>query len=174
MIGICNGADPQDHEGIFASLPVIHWELDKIGQREVYDPQGAANLAAAPRPSAASPRGAMLVQDTAAGSPVPREMPSAQLAIDSPGGDTEIICIVRSRNNPQGSEQLLVFDRPSRELLDRLANESRRKPTETVALNSNTSVDPQFAGRDRDRYRDNSSNRNPGQNPIVRAQSTDR
>ena len=32
LIGVCNLADPQDNEGIYAALPLLHANLDKIGQ----------------------------------------------------------------------------------------------------------------------------------------------
>ena len=38
LIGICNAADPQDKEGIYAGLPSIHWQLDEIGQSRLYRP----------------------------------------------------------------------------------------------------------------------------------------
>jgi thiol-disulfide isomerase/thioredoxin len=44
LIGICNAADPADNEGIYAGLASIHWQLDKIGQAEIY--QRAAQVAA--------------------------------------------------------------------------------------------------------------------------------
>ena len=37
LIGICNAADPADDEGIYAALATIHWQLDQIGQRRIYE-----------------------------------------------------------------------------------------------------------------------------------------
>ncbi|MGE0759681.1 MAG: trypsin-like peptidase domain-containing protein [Pirellulaceae bacterium] len=130
LIGVCNAADPADQEGIFASLPNIHWELDKIGQRAVYDPRGSTGLAQTPRPparQAAPVTPGSTASAPAVASALPAEMPRSGLAIQpmpaAAGDDTEIICIVRSRANPHGSERLLVLDRPSRGLLDKLALE---------------------------------------------------
>jgi hypothetical protein len=170
LIGICNAADRENQEGIYASLPIIHWELDKVGQRKIYDSQSVA-LASAPRPSrpleglhanrqmpnAAQPRSPD-VRELATSDTMPREMQSASLVIDPPSGvrsasdDTEVICIVRSKNNPQVSQQLMVLDRPSRELIDRLRNESQRRPTTEIAAHD----------------------RNNPQTPTIRAQSNDR
>src|SRR5207248_4497200 len=36
LIGICNAADPADNEGLYAGLASIHWQLDQIGQAEIY------------------------------------------------------------------------------------------------------------------------------------------
>jgi thiol-disulfide isomerase/thioredoxin len=44
LIGICNAADPADDEGLYAGLASIHWQLDQIGQSEIY--QRSAKVAA--------------------------------------------------------------------------------------------------------------------------------
>ena len=140
LIGVCNAADPQDQEGIFASLPIIHWELDKIGQREIYDTRPKTLVASAQRQE------------------MSREMPRPNTVIDVPAGarevpeDMEVICIVRSRSNPQASQQLMVLDRPSREFFDRLKSESQRRPPTDIA----------------------SQDRFDRQTPTIRAQSDDR
>jgi hypothetical protein len=125
LIGVCNAADQSDNEGIFASLPAIHWELDRIGQRRIYSPQDkelaqqTATPERTPLPASAPA--------TAISPEPPRPAVAIQPAAPAAGSDdTEVICIVRSRANPQGSEKLFVLDRPSRELLDRLASESRQ------------------------------------------------
>jgi len=51
LIGVCNAADPEDNEGLFAALPAIHEHLDEAGlafvYRSVYPsgglPQGATD-----------------------------------------------------------------------------------------------------------------------------------
>ena len=171
LIGICNAADPENQEGIFASLPIIHWELDKVGQRKIYDPQSVALAVAAPRsrrateglhanrqmPNASQPSSPPSPRELATAATMPREMQGASLFIDPPSGvrngsdDTEVICIVRSKSNPQVSQQLMV-DRPSRELIDRLRNESQRRPASEIAAHDR--FDPQT--------------------PTIRAQSNDR
>jgi thiol-disulfide isomerase/thioredoxin len=55
LIGVCNAADPADNEGIYAGLASIHWQLDKIGQSEIY--QRAAQVAAAVRSQESGVRG---------------------------------------------------------------------------------------------------------------------
>jgi hypothetical protein len=133
LIGVCNAADPADNEGIFASLPTIHWELDRVGQRRIYEaetppPMLAAN--AAPRTIVEPP-----ITRSDDRSPAAR-VPDLALQLAGANGtvipalsaaeeDTEVICIVRSGSGSQRNEQLFVLDRPSRDLLDRLAHESR-------------------------------------------------
>ena len=36
LIGICNAANPADDEGLYAALGSIHWQLDQIGQTQLY------------------------------------------------------------------------------------------------------------------------------------------
>jgi len=50
LIGVCNAADPEDNEGLFAALPAIHEQLDEAGlafvYRNVYPSGGLDGLAA--------------------------------------------------------------------------------------------------------------------------------
>jgi hypothetical protein len=170
LIGICNAADPENQEGIFASLPIIHWELDKVGQRKVYDSQPVmfasaqrqvrgGNLNENRQVSATTPVSSVSnTRELASGSAMPREMQGAGVVIDPPSGmraasdDTEVLFIVRSRTNPQASQQLMVLDRPSRELMDRFRNEYQQRPVADLAA--------------RDQFNH--------QTPTIRAQSNDR
>lgn len=64
LIGVCNAADPADNEGIYASLPTIHWQLDQSRLSHVYrrpqptagasSAQVAANSGSAPNQVSAS------------------------------------------------------------------------------------------------------------------------
>ena len=165
LIGICNFADPADDEGIYASLATIHWELDRIGQRRIYQNQLEAprtQLAAATQPRAAPS------QTAAVGTPkMPNQMP-ANLAITPTGlsgpagsspADLEVICIVRSRTNPHGESRVIVVDQPSAEFLSRLELASPQLPRgrELVPVGDRRPTEPR---------------RRIG--PVVRAQSTDR
>ncbi|MGB8852628.1 MAG: trypsin-like peptidase domain-containing protein [Pirellulales bacterium] len=51
LIGVCNAADPEDNEGLFAALPSIHEQLEEVGlgfvYRNVYPSAGLDDLAAA-------------------------------------------------------------------------------------------------------------------------------
>ncbi|MEY3206184.1 MAG: hypothetical protein RLZZ21_2515 [Planctomycetota bacterium] len=50
LIGVCNAADPEDNEGLFAALPSIHEQLEESGlafvYRNVYPSAGLDDLAA--------------------------------------------------------------------------------------------------------------------------------
>jgi S1-C subfamily serine protease len=48
LVGVCNNADPEGNEGIYAGLESIHDQLDRLGLAEVYQKSGT------PRPPAHS------------------------------------------------------------------------------------------------------------------------
>lgn len=131
LIGVCNMADPADNEGIYAALATIHWELDRVGLRQIYQPD-QSELAGNPRPTGTN----------AAPPPMPNSMPqnvpnTVPVVLPVPGGPlggsapesvaapsvdkSEIICIIR-RN---GQERLVVLEHPSPDLVHMLAQESR-------------------------------------------------
>jgi thiol-disulfide isomerase/thioredoxin len=60
LIGVCNAADPEDNEGLFAALPAIHEQLEEAGlafvYRNVYPSQGLAGGPVAGPPVPAMPR----------------------------------------------------------------------------------------------------------------------
>jgi hypothetical protein len=183
LIGICNHGDPKDDEGIYASLPTIHWELDRVGQRRLYQlnaealaMQGLSPSRVEPRRLDANPKGnAHTVSPVAAANARLQDIPASDLGRGNlepgdvarnnlPPSDTEVICIVRSRGNPQARERVYVLEQPSSELLDRLARESRGAMTASqVASRHVPPASPQL-----DAIRATV----PGE-PVVRAQSAD-
>jgi thiol-disulfide isomerase/thioredoxin len=137
LIGVCNAADPADNEGLYAALPSVHWQLAQIGQEAIFE---RAEMAVA-RERASQPMHADAVAQSEVAAPPgmadqmprPREAPGsvAEPPRGNPftTGDSEIICIVRSKNNPQGRSETFVLDRPSPELLNRLSQEYNQLPT---------------------------------------------
>ncbi|MFT5524108.1 MAG: hypothetical protein ACI9HK_002059, partial [Pirellulaceae bacterium] len=43
LIGVCNCADEADNEGLYASLPIVHWQLAQVGMQRLYQPQPTVN-----------------------------------------------------------------------------------------------------------------------------------
>ncbi len=125
LIGICNAADPQLDEGLYAAYQTIHQQLDRAELSFVYQTGcsrgggsgGPPAVWPSNRPSPVAQAGALAA---VAADPSP-----ASSAVDSPlaAADTEVICIVRSRTDPQSECQVLVFDQPSTELVARLRRE---------------------------------------------------
>ena len=159
LIGVCNLADPKDNEGIYAALTVLQQNLDRAGLSQVYQ-RSAPQLAegrTTPRPKADTlavreppampdrmPRPALddrrpgRQPSAATSAPLPLTPVAAALA-----DDTEVICIVRSRSNPSARSEVLVVDRPARDLLDRLTRDSQgRGQRDPVVLQASRSDSP--------------------------------
>ena len=148
VIGVCNAADPQDNEGLYAALASLHAELDGAGLSFVYQPQDGLRPARAPLVAVEPPpmpkempRPSSLVQLTE--SPARSDGPPARRALNQQqqgfsgrelaaleeirrrkAEGAEVICIVRSRSNPQTPSEIFVFDQVSPEFLERLMGES--------------------------------------------------
>ena len=139
LIGVCNAADPADHEGLFAALGAIHAELDEANLSFVYEdspsmPKQMPTATATPTATAAAPLEGIPVQPTASrvdtargGRPEPLSA-EEQAALEEirrrKSEGAEVICIIRSLRDPQAETQILVLDRASPTLLDRLAAEA--------------------------------------------------
>ncbi len=138
LVGICNFADNTDNEGIYAALSIVHWQLDQIGQQRIYQHGNTQLASAAPAAETApvAPPTASLQQNVS-------DNPALALAAAAAGtGDTEVICIVRSRSQPQGNNQVIVVAQPSSQFLDLLARESRQQPTTTTLSQMSNDIRP--------------------------------
>lgn len=141
LIGICNLADPEDDEGIYAALELVHKQLVAIGQPRLF--RGDTQLAAVSPPPKmadrmpiaplsvrnASPRTTAPTASAGQLTAVPEATAPTGLhrlanLLHEAGEDTEVICIVRSKRNPQRQSEVIVLDRPSRGLLDQLVSET--------------------------------------------------
>lgn len=162
LIGVCNLASPTDREGIYAALSLIQDNLDKSGLAVIYQ-KNAPEVVAAPTPTLtpASDRQPLLQPPS-----MPKTMPRAPLGgrelepvpppdagrheppvFDRQGqvaDDTRIILILQSKSDPNGAPQVMCLDHPPRDLLDRLALESRSQrrsePTVLDAAPAGTSI----------------------------------
>lgn len=155
LIGICNAADPADDEGLYAALASIHWQLDQIGQSEIYQ-RGARTPAAPPRESAVAQ--ASFEAPLAGGGLAPQMPPNMpQFAGNSPAGnspvanspraaatdigpivnasdDSEIVIIVRSKRDPQQRSDVYVVDQAPPDLLARIAQAARASGEQRASL----------------------------------------
>lgn len=142
LIGVCNAADPADNEGLYAAASVIHAQLDQAGLASVYQRSagagGTALAATMPASSGPSMPAQMPATDlhgaaAAAGTRLakaadtlrqlsPQERATlSELRQKSQGA--EVICIVRSVNDPKAKSEIIVLDRASAAFLDLLAAE---------------------------------------------------
>ncbi len=148
LIGVCNAADPQDGEGLYASLPSIHAKLDSLQLAMVYQspggaPQATANNAGSEAPVTAAGgenyavRGQDAVAETPASvSPFPPVAeatspavatstglsPAEQAALEeirSRGAQAEVICIIRPQS-PDGKSEVITLPNASPEFVQAL------------------------------------------------------
>ena len=122
LIGICRAADPTDNEGIYVGLPVIHSQLDQIGQSHVYKRPPA--LPALPRENnLLGQQPGVDSRDAQAG--MGREVPGARRFDQTrPAADAaplarpgEMICIIRDAD---GRSRMITIPRPSPQLVRQL------------------------------------------------------
>ena len=158
VIGVCNAADPSDHEGLFAAPGSIYAELDRARLAFVYkSPSGESATTA---PAAASPvpsvdartgarfdrsglaesfavRGAVVVSRHRRPSRSPILAPHEQAALDEirrrEKEGAEVVIIVRPRGNPDAKSDVFVVDHASQGFVRQLSAENpRRRPPESL------------------------------------------
>lgn len=125
VVGVCNNADYKENEGIYASLPAIHEELDKLSLSSIYSdapqpgvlaaaPVAVSTDAMVPLPSPVvrgQGRGAL---DTLAGLSGPERAALEEIA--QRAADSEVVCVIRPKT-PEGRSQVLTLDRVSPEFV---------------------------------------------------------
>ena len=125
LIGVCNAADYKDDVGIYAGPGAVHWQLDRVNLTSLYQNNGA---------TAAPERMASLNQDavTPVGLPQSALQPSAIAAPAdfAPAGvsqasNQEVIVIIRDRNSPQSSPQVMTVSEPTQDFLRMVQQQSR-------------------------------------------------
>ncbi len=159
LVGVCNAAVPDDNEGIYASVRTIQDYLAENGLKPIYLRPETMVAESAPANSVVPIRPAHLDSPTSASLSNGQFASSVPLPVTS--GDLEVICIVRSKNHPQGAPRAIVLDNPSEELLNQL----RQRMGGEKLIND---LDPNRVARNP------SGNRGYDDGPTMRAQSPDR
>ncbi|MEI6240835.1 MAG: trypsin-like peptidase domain-containing protein [Planctomycetia bacterium] len=151
LLGVCNAADPEDNEGLFAALPAIHEQLDEAGLAFVYKsvyPSGAVADAGGPSvPSMPTemPPVSFDRRDRGGALPTASTGPNAAPVTSAPpataaeatqlsGGEralldhvrqhegrAEVICIVRPHGAPQAASEVFVLEGSSHEFVEQLS-----------------------------------------------------
>jgi thiol-disulfide isomerase/thioredoxin len=172
LIGVCNAADPEDNEGLFAALPAIHEQLEESGLAFVYRnayPSGGLDGAAVASAGGSAHVPAMPEQmpavsfdrrDRAAAVPTasvtgPDQRPAGALSAGEQAlleqvrqhrGKAEVICIVRPHGAPDDSSEVFVLKGASREFVDELSKAHRaggeQPPTRAPAGRSDVALLP--------------------------------
>jgi len=170
LIGVCNAADPTDHEGVYAALASVHVHLDRIGQQRIYAPQTELVQTTPERSPQSSSR--------ASGVGSQRSGPRGQLGLDpltyfserdartrannvstTPAGandEVEVIVVIRSKANPSQS-RTVVLPNPPQVLLQQIEQEHRLQTPSRGSLHA--ANHPEGPARV------------PNREPIVRGQS---
>lgn len=135
LIGVCQAADPEYKEGIYGHLPAVHKYLDAANLSFIYNQSQptTGKIARTSEPSRLqepkrSPRAlaATTQQDrnvtpaSAAGTRDSRSPMSQKFAQDD---GTEVVCVIRSKTDPNRPSRVIVLDRPSNEFLKNLSRE---------------------------------------------------
>ena len=173
LIGVCNASIDDDNEGLYASLPAVHGQLDKFNLQAVYERAAspiALVSATSPepeyqneipiRPAPSSPAAAE--QNSASAPELPRQMPrSAPVMDENPantGDDLEVVVIVRSKRSPENQSEIYVVDSVSPDLLSRITTAARHSAQARSAGRQAQSAD-RLARQNR-----------MGEQPVVRGQ----
>ena len=149
LIGVCNAADQVKDEGLYAALGPIHAELDAANLGHLYrsySGEMAPHMASTVHVADGLPHGGGSGNSTlpvshpqspdkaSNWSPVPiasiDESATTGVAATARNDaklDTEVICIVRSRDASGKNSQVMVLEHPSPKLLDQLNREMNRR-----------------------------------------------
>ena len=119
IIGVCNAADPEDDEGLYAALETIHDELISAKLDFIFENNAAIAQTPKPRTPNADP---VLPRGIA--------LPTAKQGMD---GDKEVIIIVRDRNQPQQQGDVVFIREPSTDLLDIISRQRRGEPVQELS-----------------------------------------
>jgi hypothetical protein len=152
LVGVCNARDPQDQEGYYAALETICAQLDDAHLAFAYQsPQGFDGT-----PTATSLAGvnAQLTPQNTPLTAQPVSMPNAlpanmgqQMPIAAANGaglnpteqaamdeirrrlkeGAEVVCVIRSRRDPQTKSEVIMLDKASPEFIQQLAAETKSK-----------------------------------------------
>lgn len=149
LIGVCNAADPPENEGLYTALAAVHAQLDQTDLLDVCHSGRDSSPADAPLvaldPPAMPkrmPPPAQLAQATAPPY-TPVGLSPGRQALDRSSGlsgqeqatleeirrrkseGAEVVCVIRSRSNPQAPSEIIVLDNVSSAFLEQLAAETR-------------------------------------------------
>jgi S1-C subfamily serine protease len=141
VIGVCNAADPQDNEGLYAALASIQQQLDEANLSFLYGEKEAAPVAQAamvavtdlamPKtmPEAEPVQHLMQSRENAPLQPVskgiaPPLTSEEQRLLDElrrrRTEGAEIICVIRTKGSPDAPSEVFLFENASPQLIERL------------------------------------------------------
>jgi len=136
LVGVCNAAVVDVDEGIYTALDTIHWQLEHTNLAHLFQPKTEPTTPASSAiasttlpPATATPK----IAEARPAPEYPRSVPrpsgrSSLVSLrggaktgSSINGDSEVLIIVRSKDNP-GSPKMITLPNPSHRLIDYLEN----------------------------------------------------
>ena len=144
VIGVCNAADPQENEGLYAALASIHKQLDEANLSFIYEakPEPAvaqATMVAIDEPAMpktmpeATPIQHLMQsrengQAPAVRNGIPASLtPEEQRLLDElrrrRDQGAEIVCIIRTKESADSRSEVFLFENASPQLVEKLAAE---------------------------------------------------
>jgi thiol-disulfide isomerase/thioredoxin len=128
LIGVCIARDEKYQEGMYTALAEIHTLVTQLNLAEILadppPPAIAAETATDQVPPTARPgRPERAVANASTRDRLTRDEQTLVDAIRRHGPDAELMCIVRSRNEPSWKSDLIVLERPSTAFINQLARE---------------------------------------------------
>ena len=143
LVGVCNAADPDQDEGLYAAFASVHRYLDEAKLAFVYGGSTTSLLASDSAPAmpsqtiAVTPPGSRDLQRSLPVRPasaihgnVPSSSFSERLASGARGvepDNAEVICIIRPKNRPHEKSAVVVLERPSKNFISHLQREADRQ-----------------------------------------------
>ena len=131
IVGVCIGEIPSSERGLYAGLAAIHDLLDDGDIAYLYQPNGGKQSPAELPPTMTADASELIADGLPPAWPdstQPSSSREGELAMTSQqsresgvdGDDVEVVCIIRSKRDPQGTSRVVIIDRADRELLERL------------------------------------------------------
>jgi thiol-disulfide isomerase/thioredoxin len=144
LIGICNNADPEGNEGIYAGIESIHEELNRLGLKEIYSKPGSTQVASqqsqgsnaaieSPVIRLQAPGETSLTNDSTppSTSTPPRNLSETEQAaleeIMSRAVESEVVCIIRPKD-ASGQSEVIHLEKVSPEFLRALRERTAPSP----------------------------------------------
>lgn len=152
VIGVCIAADPKEQRGLYAGFQAIHSLLDRTGLAYLYrggSPESQGHEFARTDAQNQDPAFAQMRDPAGAaagltptnhegrppvGSVSPQPRPQASGVADLDGlAESEVICIIRPRNQSEAASRVIVINRASPKFMSYLTNELHQQPHTTTA-----------------------------------------
>ena len=144
VIGVCNAADPQDNEGLYAALPSIHRQLDEANLGFIYEAKPSTPVIQAAMVAVEEP---VMPKTMPEAEPIQHLTQSRQNPQASPAHKgiansltpeeqrlldelrrrrsqgAEIVCIIRTKESPDARSEVFLFENASPQLVEKLTAE---------------------------------------------------